>query len=166
MSGDIEDFLRRAAQRRQAKAVEQKEAQTPQRRVRREYTDARSERITRSPYEMDPSDEIEDIRGDGSGDEILTAEIVDVDEVSHSRQIQQMEDQRRSIEEAKKVARRLEEETAKKKQKTDKRDASRSAAIQSTGDPVADLLANFRRPGTIQQAILLREIIDRPDHRW
>lgn len=160
MSGDIEEFLRRAAQRRQAKAVEQKEAQAPPRRVRREYTDARSERVARSP------DEIDEIRGFSSIEEILTAEIVDVEEESSSRQIQRMEDQRRDIEEAKKVARRLEEETAKKKKKTDKRDASRSGVIQSTGNPVADLLANFRRPGTIQQAILMREIIDRPDHRW
>jgi hypothetical protein len=99
-------------------------------------------------------------------EEILTAEIVDDEVESHSRQIQRMEDQRRSIEEAKKVARRLEEETAKKKKKMAKRDAGESSVPQSTGHPVADLLANFRRAGGIQQAILMREILDRPEHRW
>ena len=151
MSGDLEDFLRRAAQRRQAKAADQKQAQQPTRPVRPQYSDSRTERVARPVRDDEP---------------VLTAEIVDESAESHSRQIQRMEDQRRSIEEAKKVARRLEEETAKKQKKSDQRGSSQSSIPQSTGHPVADLLANFRRPGGIQQAILMREILDRPEHRW
>ncbi|KAA1259158.1 hypothetical protein LF1_16860 [Rubripirellula obstinata] len=151
MPNDLEDFLRRAAQRRQAKAADQKQAQQPVRPVRPQYSNSRTERLARPVEEPDP---------------VLMAEIVDEDAESHSRQIQRLEDQRRSIEEAKKVARRLEEETAKKQKKSAQKDSSESSIPQSTGHPIADLLANFRRPGGIQQAILMREILDRPEHRW
>ena len=151
MSGDLEDFLRRAAQRRQAKAANQERTQKPARPVQPQYSDSRTERVARTVEEVEP---------------VLMAEVVDDDTESHSRQIQRMEDQRRSIEEAKKVARRLEEETAKKQRRSAQRDASNSALPQSTGHPVADLIANFRRPGGIQQAILMREILDRPEDRW
>jgi hypothetical protein len=151
MPDDLEDFLRRAAKRRQAKAAEQKQAQKPVRPVRPQYSNSRTERVARPVEESEP---------------IVMAEIVDEATESHSRQIQRLEDQRRSIEEAKKVARRLEEETAKKEKKLSQRSSNESSIPQSTGHPIADLLANFRRPGGIQQAILMREILDRPEHRW
>ena len=62
MARDLDDFLRRAAQRRQAKAAEQRQAQQPERRVRPQYSDARTERIAR------PVEEAE---------EVLMAEVVD-----------------------------------------------------------------------------------------
>ena len=37
---------------------------------------------------------------------------------------------------------------------------------QSNGLSAEDLVAMLKRPGGVQQAILLREILDRPEHRW
>ena len=61
MSGDLEDFLRRAAERRQAKAAQQQQQQAaPAKRPRPQYSDRARERVT----SVDQADEI------------LTAEIV------------------------------------------------------------------------------------------
>jgi hypothetical protein len=142
MSGDLEDFLRRAAQRRQAKAAQQ---QPPAPRQRPQYSDRRTERIVR-PVEAD---------------EILTAEIVE-EEDPNSFQARM-----RRVEEAKRAAAKARAEATPKLKKV-KTGQPRSSGVGAalSGNPAQDLLRLLRQPGGIQQAILLREIFDRPEHRW
>ncbi len=159
MSGDLEDFLRRAAQRRQAKAAQQPAA--PQRQ-RPQYSDRRTERVAR----------------DVDAEPILTAEIVEDDPNSFSARL-------RRVEEAKKAAAKAQAEAANKLAQVragrSRGSASSSSqgsgnqgsgnqgsgtAVAMSGDPTQDLLRLLRQPGGIRQAILLREILDRPEHRW
>ncbi|MDA8743223.1 hypothetical protein N9N28_01205 [Rubripirellula amarantea] len=145
MAGDLEDFLRRAAQQRQAKAAQQRQAQqAPPPRLKPQYSNSRTERTVRSSVEPE---------------EILVAEVIE-DENSISAR-------RRRVEQAKQRAKEAEQELARRTQKSSRGSSSQSdRSVASTGDPIADLLANLRRPGGVQQAILLREILDRPEHRW
>ncbi|TWU55259.1 hypothetical protein [Rubripirellula reticaptiva] len=143
MSGDLEDFLRRAAQRRQAKAAEQADSAS----VRRppQYSDSRSER----------NPQIEDI------DEILTAEIVEEDDGSS------IAARMHRLEEAKRVASELEKASAAQMRKARGMLPRQKLETKAfTGNPVQDLLDALQRPGGVQQAILLKEILDRPVDRW
>ncbi len=139
MSGDLEDFLRRAAQRRQAKTAQQQQSQ-PAQRPRPQYTDQRTERVARIPDQ----------------DEILTAEIVEEDSFAARR---------RRLEAAKQAATKAEAEAAEQMKRVAGSKHSTAPVILS-GNPAQDLLKMLKRPGGIQQAILLREIFDRPEHRW
>ena len=148
MSGDLEDFLRRAAQRRQAKTAQQQQAAQPTpRRAQPRYSDSRTERLVQPVNGL--RDEI---------DEVLTAEIVEEDDF-YSQQVRQRDAQRRKIKEAQQVARQL-------KSKIKKKPTTIPTSPPSTGDANADLFASLRQPGGLKQAILLREIMDRPVHRW
>ncbi|TWU46019.1 hypothetical protein Q31b_11970 [Novipirellula aureliae] len=180
MAGDLEDFLRRAAQRRQAKAgggnapaggrtqqpqrpqSQQPQRQTPQRqtpqrqkpqrqkpqRQKPQYSNSRTERVAR------PVDE-----------EIVVAEVVeDVDSQWNQR--------RRKIEDAKRAAKQAEQEAAQAFSKlkspagTQALPASKNENSKVTGFTIEDLVQVLHRPGGMQQAVLLREILDRPEHRW
>ena len=80
MAGDLEDFLRRAAQRRQQKAQQQKQQQAAAAATKREppqYSDRRSERVTR-PVELD--------------EPTLTAQVVDDDGLTHVEAMRRLED--------------------------------------------------------------------------
>lgn len=148
MADDLEDFLRRAAQRRQAKAASQAQAAPPQGRSSRppQYSNARRERIVSS---------IDD------EEEILAAEIVD-DDINTS-----IAERMRRIAEVKRVAESAEAEAAKKlRQVRGMLARSEVATTKFTGNPVQDLLATLNQPGGLQQAVLLREILDRPVDRW
>lgn len=147
MSGDLEDFLRRAAQRRQAKAAQQqqqkRQQQPPQRRQPPQYSDRRTERVVR-PQETD---------------EILTAEIVDDGDSIAARM--------HRLEESKRAAAKAEAEAAKKIAKATKgRSAKKGGAVALTGNRTVDLVRMLQHSSGIRQAILLREILDRPEHRW
>jgi hypothetical protein len=144
MSGDLEDFLRRAAQRRQAKAAQQ--SQPAPRRQPPQYSDRRTERVVQ-PREAD---------------EVLTAEIVEDDPDSFSARL-------RRLEEAKQAAAKAEAEAAKKLAKArgkSLRPKSPSVAVALSENPTQELVKMLRNSGGIRQAILLREILDRPEHRW
>ena len=145
MSGDLEDFLRRAAQRRQAKAAEQQQpaaGQQPPRRQKPQYSDSKTERVARIPE-----------------DEVLAAE-VEHDPNSFAARMQR-------VEEAKRAAAQAEAEAAEKlKKEHGGRTLASILDADSSGHPVVDLIRMLRRPGGIQQAILLREILERPTHRW
>lgn len=140
MSGDLEDFLRRAAQRRQAKAAAQP-AQQPK--AKPQYSNSRTERMVR-PAEAD---------------EILTAEVIeDSDSIA---------DRRKKLEQAKAAAAEAKAKLAAKKTGqlgTTSAGAPSSASL--SGMPAQDLIRLLRQPGGIRQAILLREILERPEHRW
>ena len=142
MSGDLEDFLRRAAQRRQAKAAgQQQQPAAPQ---RPQYSDRRTERVVRT---VEP-------------EEILEAEIVEEDPNSFSARM-------RRVEEAKRAAAKVQAELAEKLQKTKGvTPKSSGVGVALSGHAARDIINLLRQPGGIQQAILLREILDRPEHRW
>jgi predicted DNA binding protein len=144
MSGDLEDFLRRAAQRRQAKAAQQSEP-APQRQPP-QYSDRRTERLVQAR----------------ETDEVLTAEVVQDDSSSIAARL-------RRIEEAKQAAKQAEAEAAKKLTKvrgTSLRSKSPSVAVAMPENQTQGLIRMLRDSGGIRQAILLREILDRPEHRW
>jgi hypothetical protein len=164
MAGDLEDFLRRAAERRKAKAAQQKQqpqrqakqpaqqrpaqqrpAQKPPQRRQPEYTDRRAERIVRPEPEPIPVAEV-------------------IEEPTDS-----LAARKRRLEEAKKAAERAKAEAAKRAssvRSASSQPTSSGTAPALTGDFASDLLKMLKHPNGIKQAILLREILDRPEHRW
>ena len=156
MSGDLEDFLRRAAQRRQAKAAQERAASArPSEsrsgsRARPQYSNSRTERVV-------SADE---------ADEILVAEVVD-DEAHNS-----IADRMRRLEAAKQAAAEAESSLGSlrraehKSQHKPPAKAPAAAGPLLSGDPIQDLIKLLRQPTGVRQAILLREILDRPTHRW
>ncbi|WP_372725478.1 hypothetical protein [Novipirellula sp.] len=161
MAGDLEDFLRRAAQRRQANAGNPPAAArppapaarpaapqpaVPEQRKRPQYSNHRTERMIR---------EVEE--------EIFVAEVVE-DEPSP------WQERQRKIEEAKRAAAEAESIAAKAMAKVKKGGSQATPQFapgpQMTGNVAADLLRLLQSPEGIQQAVLLREILDRPIDRW
>ena len=160
MAGDLEDFLRRAAARRQAKAgqaaapaqpqPQQQQQQSRAQRARQEYTNRNTERQVRQ-------------------EDIFVAEVVEEDPFAARRQ---------KIANAKKLAAKARDQAnkAENKQKAAKASAKQAAKAASKsksaakvgpelgGAPIDDLLKLIRQPNGIQQAVLLREILDRP--KW
>ncbi len=145
MSGDLEDFLRRAAERRQAKAAEQQSSAKPASRPKPQYTNSRSERTPQIVEEAE---------------EILQAEFVDDDGSSIAARMIRLS-------EAKKAAAAAEEEAGVAMRKV-RGMLSRQKVERKvfTGNAVQDLIATMQSPGGVQQMILLKEILDRPTHRW
>lgn len=147
MAGDLEDFLRRAAQRRQTQtpAATPKPAAPP--RQRPEYTDRNAERVTRASVERE--------------EEPLTAIVVEQAEDPYAMQ-------RRRIEAAKVVADQAEAEAAERlaKIQASSKSGSPASSYDASNNPAADLMHMLRQPGGVRQAILLREILERPEHRW
>jgi len=148
MAGDLEDFLRRAAQRRQQKAQQQKQQQAAAAAARREppqYSDRRTERVTR-PVELD--------------EPVLTAQIVEDGSASQIEAMRRLEDAKHANKLAKRKAKREQKESMASEAKRT------NTGSESAGNPAEELVRLLRSPGGIQQAILLREILDRPEHRW
>jgi hypothetical protein len=152
MSGDLEDFLRRAAQRRRAKEAQERGgpgSQGGQRsasKTRPQYSNSRTERIV-SPVEAD---------------EVLEAELVE--EESHdsiAERMRRLEAARRAAAETHAPLGSLRHDEPKQQAKT-----PLGTGKFFSGDPAQDLVRLLREPQGIQQAILLKEILDRPDHRW
>ncbi len=149
MSGDLEDFLRRAAERRREKAAERPAPQP--RRQRPEYTDSRRER---------------------DADPIEVAEIVeDSDEEPENAMTRAIAAQRRQIREAERQAERI---RAQAKPASRERDPSRGnqkttpeppaqPSLPASLDELAEILST---PGGLRQAILMKEVLERPEHRW
>lgn len=142
MAGDLEDFLRRAAARRQAKASEQGPVAP---KPRPEYSNSRTERRVQPHVE--------------ALEEVITAEIVEDPNSIVART--------RRVEKAKQAAREAQAELKSTKKALSS--SSRSGppkAKDADQDLRETLLDALKSPGGIQQAILLKEIIDRPEHRW
>jgi hypothetical protein len=145
MPNDLEDFLRRAAQRRQQKAAQEKQQAPQQRREPPQYSDSRTERVARSVEPEEP---------------VLVADIVEDPSHSYAARLQQVEDAKRAAAQVQREAKRTANQSAKKAAKQLRRTAA------ATGNPATDLITLLKKPGGMQQAILLREIFDRPEHRW
>jgi hypothetical protein len=148
MAGDLEDFLRRAAERRQQKAAQQP-APAPAPRQRPEYSDRRTERVARVP-----------------DDEVLIAEVVEPPRASPAPTPagSDYEARLRKIKDTKEAAAKVEANLAKRNKKL--KEAQARVAASSSANPAENLVRLMQQPGGIQQAILLREILDRPEHRW
>lgn len=131
MPDDVEDFLRRAAQRRRAGAAAKREAAKPVRRVRPQYSNSRTER------QVGLVDDAE---------EILMAEVVPDDTVSTSSY------SARSVDQA--IA------------APGGSNANQPGPDQAAETLLAELSRALQSPKGIRQAILMREILDRPEHRW
>ena len=148
MSGDLEDFLRRAAQRRQAKAAQSAQpAAKP--RQRPQYSNSRTERVARN------------VESNQVRDEILVAEVVE-DDIATKRDQLEAKRERQRAETAADQAK-----TAATRSATNRSPASSDASSAALSSQAGmDLLAALRSPGGVRQAILLKEILDRPTHRW
>ncbi len=144
MAGDLEDFLRRAAARRQQKANQQRQ-QEPPRREPPQYSDRRTERVVRSGELDEP---------------VLVAELVQDDTNSYSAQLQRVEQAKRAAAEALQKAKQSGQQLRPGQTKR------RSGGTATTTNPARKLIEMLKQPGGIQQAILLQEIFDRPEHRW
>lgn len=144
MSGDLEDFLRRAAQRRQAKAAQQQQPKPKPVRQRPQYSDRHSERVVDAALVDEP----------------VTAEIVEED-------VYPLAEQRRRLEQSRQAAAAAEAEAAKDRAKLKRRAGTQSTkSLPLTGITAEDLLRLLSSPQGVRQAILLREVLDRPEHRW
>jgi len=163
MPDDIEDFLKRAAQRRQAKASPSPPpnpaAFPPQ---RPEYTSARSERIPRNrPENEKPMQAI-----------LIEDEAVEP-VAKHVTQLQK--ERLKALREAE--ARRaggtvkpVDQKPASQTYVVPERAANVAPKV-TTGDnqgftATDRLVTMLRQPEGMMQAILLNEILTRPEHRW
>lgn len=169
MSGDLEDFLLRAARRRQDKVNEDQsrearaDALRTKQQVQSQYSDRRSER--RVQLDVDDVMEAEVIE---SG--IVEAEIVQTTKttaggligVSNSTKGQQ------SIGvEASSIA-LSGDRSPRQERAVGSHSSNRSASRGEQADPLnsLELVELLGKPGGVHQALLLKEIIDRPTHRW
>lgn len=151
MAGDLEDFLRRAAQRRQAKGAQNQPGQAnaptarPAAKKRPEYSNRKTERAVAAR----------------NADEILVAEIVEDDDK------ESIAARSKRLEKARQAAKSKSQSAAPSRDTTSISPSPQpSRTVVLSGNPTHDLLQWLRQPGGIQQAILLREILDRPVHRW
>lgn len=153
MAGDLEDFLRRAAERRKAKeggggGQPQRPPQQPAARPAQGPPDRpqqRPQQQRQRPPEPEP---------------VLVAEVVEIPDPFQVR--------REQIAEAKAAAEKAKAAAAKQASQLPATASGKAkpAPIESTGNVAKDLIQMLRRPGGISQAILLREILERPEHRW
>lgn len=148
MAGDLEEFLKRAAERRAQKqqgAKADPAPAQPQRQPRPEYTSARRERQVQPQIE----------------EAIPIAEIIE-------EPIDVLAEQRARVEEAKrKAAIAKAKMKAQRKPPTPAAQAPKDLPTLPTGNPAEQLLELIKRPGGMQQAFLLREVLERPDvDRW
>lgn len=138
MSNDIEEFLRRAAERRQQAARQrsaQQQAQTKPRSAP-QYTDRAAERRVSSARDVEPEEVA------------VVAEIVEPSEAEYA---------------SGGLAQRRDAERAAKKLS----DAQLVLAAPVTPETlIAALTRQLSTPEGLRQALLIREVLDRPTHRW
>ena len=138
MSNDIEEFLRRAAERRQQAARQrsaQQQAQTKSRSAP-QYTDRAAERRVASPGDTEPEEVA------------VVAEIVEPTEAEYV---------------SGGLAHRRDAERAAKKL------ANAQVVLAAPVTPeslIAAITLQLSTPDGLRQALLIREILDRPTHRW
>ncbi len=170
MSGDIEDFLRRAAERRQARQANRPApaAAPPQ---RPEYSDARRERL--------PQARAED-------DDLVIAEVV---EEPMTRKLAELREAQASAQAMRDVAARQQQSSLTKRLKRAERAAAKSqvqraaasaparsipaasittvaAAAPVQSEAMFELHEALKTPHGLRNAMLLHEILARPEHRW
>ena len=147
MAGDLEEFLKRAAERRaqkQQQAAGGKVAKPL--RQRPEYSDARRERTIRK-------------RAD---DHIPVAEVVESENRS-----QPLAERREKIAKAKRKADQSRQQSKRHDQAlVEPAMLDDSSPSDSETSPAEELLRLLQQPNGIRQAFLLQEILQRPEDRW
>ncbi|MEZ6090948.1 MAG: hypothetical protein R3C05_23595 [Pirellulaceae bacterium] len=151
MADDIEAFLRRAAQRRKEQAGRKQPAPP---RPRPEYTDSRTERqVQRERPEdivveaelIDDTAGLSQLAGHHLKNEHLASQIEMADEKMEAHLT------------------KVFDHSVGKLGPGQSFDASQAMA---EGDIAKTLISLLQSPQGLQQALLLREVIDRPTHRW
>lgn len=157
MADNIEEFLRRAAERRQAKA-----AQTPvpaPAPTRPEYTNSRTERIVQAEVIEEVPLQAILVESPEQGESV--PQHVRMHQVERAR-VQKSRKQKKGEGTVKPVAPPATVITSA--------DAVNSATqltdSSATENPVHQLIQMMKRPGGMTQAIIMNEILTRPDHRW
>jgi hypothetical protein len=164
MSGDLEDFLKRAAERRQAKAAQQ---QAPPKRVPPQYSDSRTERVPR-PAPTNDVVEAQIVSASGAED-VVVAEAVPV---SQNRSDKAKSALRKKTAKKAAASRQTLSGREQRRAETETMSTPYDQVQKSTGNRLStgfsgeSLVEMLKRPGGLQQAFLLREILDRPEHRW
>ncbi|WP_153555720.1 hypothetical protein [Roseimaritima sediminicola] len=161
MAGDIEEFLRRAAERRQQRA-RQRNAQQRQHTERPsapQYTDRNRERVPQTPIPVAPLAEPVSHQA-----EPLMAEIIEDDE----QETLLKRGQARRIERDAKAAK---ERSDRKNRSQGRRSEGRSSETGSTAQhseikATEELLRMLRSPQGIRQAVLLKEILEPRSNVW
>ena len=167
MAGDLEDFLQRAAARRLAKAQQAQQTPAPARQTQKPqpasprppvqkpvvakqsspYTDRKRERVVRPIDDDEP---------------ILIAQVVSERDAPEA-----MANRRKAVKDAKIEANRVLADATSQLAALQKASGEpQKANLSFTGNPRGDLIRLLQRPGGIKQAILLKEILDPPTHRW
>lgn len=159
MSGDLEDFLRRAAQRRQAKGAPNR----PQAQARSSGTARGASSTPRAAPQY--SDRFaERVVQQFDDDEVLMAEVVEDEEESISARLRRLEAAKKAAAEAQAEVARRQAQQRSGAQGTPAPEAG--STLPSSGSSAQELLKLLKQPGGLQQSILLKEILDRPQHRW
>lgn len=153
MAGDLEDFLKRAAERRAQKqqqaggaarpAPKPRPQQQPRQQPQQQYTQAKRERQIRQPVQ----------------EAIPVAEVVDPNSSLAERR-EKARSKKRSDDARERVARQQ-----RAIHETDG-PIDRGVISVAGGTSVEQLLDLIQRPGGMQQAFILKEIFDRPEERW
>ena len=149
MAGDLEEFLKRAAERRAQKQQQgggkpaRPAAAAPKPRPKPEYSDSRRERQVQQRAE----------------EAIPVAEVV--------QPVNPLAEQEKRLAIAKQKADAAREAMAAQQEAIHRPQAKdRGSFMISGGSPAQQLLDLIKRPGGMQQAFLLREILERPEDRW
>ena len=146
MAGDLEDFLKRAAERRAQKQQQGGGAARPtppKPKPRPEYTEVKRERQIRPVIE----------------EAIPIAEIVHLSDETAEQNRRMAVAQQKSDDARARMAKQQQEIHAPT-------EVDRGTISIAGGTPAEQLLDLIRRPGGIQQAYLLKEILERPINRW
>ncbi|QDS89785.1 hypothetical protein EC9_39850 [Rosistilla ulvae] len=151
MADDIEAFLRRAAQRRKEQAARKA---APAAKSRPEYTDSRAERTIRQvrPEEVVVEAEIVD---DSAGISDLSSRHLQADHLANT--VGQADDKMEAH-----IQKVFDHQVGRLAS-----EPSEPVIHSVVDDDIAKtLISLLQTPQGVQQAFLLREIIDRPEHRW
>jgi hypothetical protein len=169
MSNDLEDFLRRAAARRQAAAASKpQQQQQPSAPPPRQQSEPARPIGNQRPANQNPpvnqdrnSNQQRSIQQRPMRPQTREAEPV----ILEARVVDSPSDagsgQQAAVQRARDAAKRANQRSGKTVS-----NAARSKASSPMPTAMDDLIAALRTPQGIRQAILMREILDRPEHRW
>ncbi len=160
MAGDLEDFLRRAAARRQAQADQPQPTPRPPSQPRPEYSNRRTEHPPRATERPPRALERQE-------PEVIVAEIME-DSSSISERMQRQEEARQAAREAETIIKNRGRSTRSRATRSRSTRSRSKGRLSSEGtENLRDgLIEALKSPGGIRKAILLREILERPTHRW
>lgn len=179
MSGDIEDFLRRAAERRQARQAK-KPAPPPARPSRPEYSDSRRERAAQWEQDALAGDEDDAPVIAQQVETPLTRKLAELKRAQAAAQAMRDAAPEEAVEVGRGAAsaqRSSEgiaaagpvtptELLARARLGRGAADATAAATAAATPSMMDELRQTLSNPQGLRSAMLLHEILSRPEHRW